>query len=287
MDQYIGGIEHAILHLLYARFWTKVMRDLGLVKVDEPFSKLLTQGMVLNHIFYKRNEKGGKDYFPPTRSTTVLDAQGRISRRHAQADGTTVEYGGVGKMGKSERQRRRPAGPDREVRRRHRAPVHHVHRAARGHARVERRGRRGQRTASCAGSGTSAWRSRRERRRRLAVGRPGLSGKDAKALRREVHTVLRADRLRLPAHAIQHRGLGRDEAAQRAGRLQARRQRGRPRPRCARASASCCACLYPATPHIAQQLWNELGYDEELRRPARRALARGRRRPRWCRTRSS
>jgi leucyl-tRNA synthetase len=50
MDQYIGGIEHAILHLLYARFWTKVMRDLGLVKVDEPFTKLLTQGMVLNHI---------------------------------------------------------------------------------------------------------------------------------------------------------------------------------------------------------------------------------------------
>ena len=50
MDQYIGGIEHAILHLLYARFWTKVMRDLGLVKIDEPFTKLLTQGMVLNHI---------------------------------------------------------------------------------------------------------------------------------------------------------------------------------------------------------------------------------------------
>ncbi|MDO9290809.1 MAG: leucine--tRNA ligase, partial [Hydrogenophaga sp.] len=60
MDQYIGGIEHAILHLLYARFWTKVMRDLGLVKVDEPFSKLLTQGMVLNHIYSRRTEKGGK-----------------------------------------------------------------------------------------------------------------------------------------------------------------------------------------------------------------------------------
>jgi leucyl-tRNA synthetase len=55
MDQYIGGIEHAILHLLYARFWTKVMRDLGLVKVDEPFTKLLTQGMVLNHIYSRRN----------------------------------------------------------------------------------------------------------------------------------------------------------------------------------------------------------------------------------------
>jgi leucyl-tRNA synthetase len=51
VDQYTGGIEHAILHLLYARFWTKVMRDMGLVKVDEPFTRLLTQGMLLNHIF--------------------------------------------------------------------------------------------------------------------------------------------------------------------------------------------------------------------------------------------
>jgi len=65
MDQYIGGIEHAILHLLYARFWTKVMRDLGLVKVDEPFTRLLTQGMVLNHIYSRRTAKGGKDYFWP------------------------------------------------------------------------------------------------------------------------------------------------------------------------------------------------------------------------------
>lgn len=60
MDQYIGGIEHAILHLLYARFWTKVMRDLGLVKVDEPFTKLLTQGMVLNHIYSRRTAKGAR-----------------------------------------------------------------------------------------------------------------------------------------------------------------------------------------------------------------------------------
>ena len=60
MDQYIGGIEHAILHLLYARFWTKVMRDMGLVKVDEPFTRLFTQGMLLNHIYFRRNAKGGK-----------------------------------------------------------------------------------------------------------------------------------------------------------------------------------------------------------------------------------
>ena len=58
MDQYIGGIEHAILHLLYARFWTKVMRDFGLVKIDEPFTKLLTQGMVLNEAFVRARRQG-------------------------------------------------------------------------------------------------------------------------------------------------------------------------------------------------------------------------------------
>ena len=58
VDQYIGGIEHAILHLLYSRFWSKVMRTLGLVNYDEPFANLLTQGMVLNH-FSRRTEKGG------------------------------------------------------------------------------------------------------------------------------------------------------------------------------------------------------------------------------------
>jgi leucyl-tRNA synthetase len=65
MDQYIGGIEHAILHLLYARFWTKVMRDLKLVSIDEPFTRLLTQGMVLNHSYSRRGESGGIEYFWP------------------------------------------------------------------------------------------------------------------------------------------------------------------------------------------------------------------------------
>jgi leucyl-tRNA synthetase len=79
VDQYIGGIEHAILHLLYARFWTKVMRDLGLVKVDEPFTKLLTQGMVLNHIYSRRTDKGGKDYFWPQDVEHVFDEAGKIT----------------------------------------------------------------------------------------------------------------------------------------------------------------------------------------------------------------
>jgi leucyl-tRNA synthetase len=102
MDQYIGGIEHAILHLLYARFWTKVMRDLDLMRTDEPFSNLLCQGMVLNHIYYWRGEKGEKNYIPPEEVTQILDAQGRISGGKDRT-GRLLEYGGVGKMGKTER----------------------------------------------------------------------------------------------------------------------------------------------------------------------------------------
>ena len=111
MDQYIGGIEHAILHLLYARFWTKVMRDLGLVKVDEPFSKLLTQGMVLNHIYSRRTAKGGKDYFWPHDVEHVLDETGKVigAKLKNKADsgdgrlpvGTPIDYEGVGTMSKS------------------------------------------------------------------------------------------------------------------------------------------------------------------------------------------
>jgi leucyl-tRNA synthetase len=107
MDQYIGGIEHAILHLLYARFWTKVMRDLGLVKVDEPFTKLLTQGMVLNHIYSRRTDKGGKEYFWPQDVEHVHDASGKISGARlikAVGDlpvGTPIDYEGVGTMSKS------------------------------------------------------------------------------------------------------------------------------------------------------------------------------------------
>ena len=81
MDQYIGGIEHAILHLLYARFWTKVMRDLGLVKVDEPFTKLLTQGMVLNHIYSRKSDKGGIEYFWPPKWKTSMTRAARSSAR--------------------------------------------------------------------------------------------------------------------------------------------------------------------------------------------------------------
>ena len=102
-DQYIGGIEHAILHLLYSRFWTKVMRDLGLVNYDEPFANLLTQGMVLNHIFSRRTDKGGIEYFAPEEVDLMRDEGGHVNGATCKADGRPVDYGGVGTMSKSKR----------------------------------------------------------------------------------------------------------------------------------------------------------------------------------------
>jgi leucyl-tRNA synthetase len=103
LDMYIGGIEHAILHLLYARFWTKAMRDLGLIEVDEPFANLLTQGMVLNHIFSRRNDKGGIEYFAPDEVETICDAEGKVTGAKLRADGSAIDYDGIGTMSKSKR----------------------------------------------------------------------------------------------------------------------------------------------------------------------------------------
>ncbi len=101
MDQYIGGITHAVLHLLYARFWTKVMRDLGLLKFDEPFTNLLCQGMVLNHVYSRRTDKGGIEYFPPDDVEVVMDSAGKPASYRLKSDGTPVDYDGVGTMSKS------------------------------------------------------------------------------------------------------------------------------------------------------------------------------------------
>ena len=101
MDQYIGGIEHAVMHLLYARFWTRVMRDLGLVKFDEPFTKLLCQGMVLNHIYSAKTAKGGIEYFWPEEVENTYDAKGAITGARLKSDGREITYGGVGTMSKS------------------------------------------------------------------------------------------------------------------------------------------------------------------------------------------
>ncbi|RZL63097.1 MAG: leucine--tRNA ligase [Variovorax sp.] len=254
MDQYIGGIEHAILHLLYARFWTKVMRDLGLVTVDEPFSKLLTQGMVLNHIYYHRDEKGGKNYHPPLEVTPVLDASGRITGG-TLADGTKVEYGGVGKMGKSERNGVDP----QDLIEKYGADTARLYTmfTAPPEATLE------WNDAAVEGSYRflkRVWNFGAAQAKQPAApaGSP-VYGKGAQALRREVHTVLRQidyDYQRMQYNTVvsgsmkllnalegfKPDGSAGDAAALREG------------------FGILLRCLYPATPHITHQLWDALGY---------------------------
>jgi leucyl-tRNA synthetase len=101
VDQYIGGIEHAILHLLYSRFFHKLMRDEGLVNSDEPFTRLLCQGMVLANTYYREDEKGGKVWIAPTDVVTETDEKGRIISATHKDDGQAVMQAGVTKMSKS------------------------------------------------------------------------------------------------------------------------------------------------------------------------------------------
>ncbi|WP_149193885.1 leucine--tRNA ligase [Luteimonas suaedae] len=101
VDQYIGGIEHAILHLLYFRFYHKLMRDAGLVSSDEPAVNLLTQGMVIAETFYREQADGSRDWINPADVEVVRDERGRIVGATLKADGGPVEIGGVEKMSKS------------------------------------------------------------------------------------------------------------------------------------------------------------------------------------------
>ena len=101
VDQYIGGIEHAILHLLYARFFHKLMRDEGLVSSNEPFKNLLTQGMVLADTYYRLEANGSKTWYNPADVDVERDAKGKIVAATLRSDGQPVEIGGTEKMSKS------------------------------------------------------------------------------------------------------------------------------------------------------------------------------------------
>ncbi|HAX22741.1 MAG TPA: leucine--tRNA ligase [Hydrogenophaga sp.] len=266
MDQYIGGIEHAILHLLYARFWTKVMRDLGLVKVDEPFSKLLTQGMVLNHIYSRRTEKGGKDYFWPQDVEHVLDEAGKVIGAKlikAVGDlpvGSAIDYEGVGTMSKSKNNGVDPqdliekygadtarlytmftAPPE--------ATLEWNDAAVEGSYRFLRRvWGFGNKLSATAGLGALA----------ASVGQQTLS-KAAKALRLEVHTVLKQvdyDYQRMQYNTVV------SGAMKMLNALDDFKGDGSAGDNAALAEGFgiLLRCIYPATPHIAHSLWVELGY---------------------------
>ncbi|UFH49761.1 leucine--tRNA ligase [Pseudomonas sp. KNUC1026] len=101
VDQYIGGIEHAILHLLYARFFHKLMRDEGLVSSNEPFKNLLTQGMVVAETYYRTEANGGKSWFNPADVDLERDAKAKVVSATLRSDGQPVEIGGTEKMSKS------------------------------------------------------------------------------------------------------------------------------------------------------------------------------------------
>ncbi|MFC7435405.1 leucine--tRNA ligase [Hydrogenophaga bisanensis] len=266
MDQYIGGIEHAILHLLYARFWTKVMRDLGLVKVDEPFTKLLTQGMVLNHIYSRRTEKGGKEYFWPHDVEHVLDEGGKIvgaKLKNAVGDlpvGTAIDYEGVGTMSKSKNNGVDPqdliekygadtarlytmftAPPE--------ATLEWNDAAVEGSYRFLRRvWGFGHKLSAVGGLGA------------LAAGVSGQSlSKAAKALRLEIHTVLKQvdyDYQRMQYNTVV------SGAMKMLNALEDFKADGSSGDNAALAEGFgiLLRCLYPATPHITHTLWSELGY---------------------------
>ncbi|MDT7809297.1 MAG: leucyl-tRNA synthetase [Acidobacteriota bacterium] len=102
IDQYIGGVEHAVMHLLYTRFWTKFMRDIGLVSFNEPVKRLMTQGMVVAETFYREGEDAGqKVYFNPSDVDVVRDDKGRIREATLISDGHPVTVGAFEKMSKS------------------------------------------------------------------------------------------------------------------------------------------------------------------------------------------
>ena len=101
VDQYIGGIEHAILHLLYSRFWTKVMHQMKMIDFNEPFSKLLTQGMVLNEIFSKKNEDGRTEYFNPNNVRVESDPHSKKQRWFTLDSNAEVFSEGIKVMSKS------------------------------------------------------------------------------------------------------------------------------------------------------------------------------------------
>ena len=275
MDQYIGGIEHAILHLLYARFWTKVMRDIGLVKADEPFTKLLTQGMVLNHIYSRKTEKGGIEYFWPQDVQDEHDSTGKVigatlkAARGNWPAGTTITYEGVGTMSKSKNNGVDPqdliekygadtarlytmftAPPE--------ATLEWNDAAVDGSYRFLRR-------VWAFGVKLNAFKA--EAGRSLFIIRHGVNNfapsREAKALRREIHSVLKQvdyDYQRMQYNTVVS---GAMKMINCLDDFKAMKEPGAARA-LAEGFSILLRCLYPAAPHICHALWQAMGFADTM-----------------------
>ncbi len=242
VDQYVGGIEHAILHLLYFRFYHKLLRDAGMVHSDEPVTNLLCQGMVIAETFYREAADGNHEWINPADVEVIRDEKARITGAVLKADGKPVQYRRRREDVEVEEQRRRSAGDGRQVRRRHGAPVLDVRRAAGNVARLvgKRRGRNGAVSAPAVGllpRRADGIRSRRRRdcleRRRRRRRRPFLSPPGARDPE--------PGELRLRAQAVQHGRVCRDEDAQRAGRSRGSCGGSPGERRCRRRQAGACS----------------------------------------------
>ncbi len=255
MDQYIGGIEHAVLHLLYARFWTKAMRDLKLVSFSEPFSKLFTQGMLLNESFFREDEGGKKHWLYPSEVDVRYDEKGHPVGATAKADGQPVMLGGIEKMSKSKNNVVEP----RDIIARFGADTARVFTMFAGPP---------DQSAAWSDSGAEGsfrflrrlWNAGVKVAPRLAAAAPSMAGASAAAtgLRRDLHGLLRQvshdyERLQYNTvisgamkmlNAIEDARVG-DSAADAAVQ--------------AEAFGILLRALYPAAPHITHALWQALG----------------------------
>ena len=191
MDQYIGGISHAILHLLYARFWTKVMRDFGLVDYRRAVhaSADAGHGARARVLPPQRQGRHRLRARPPT-STSCATTQGTITGGSSKLDGLPVEYDGTRHDVEVQAQRRRSAGHDRPLRRRRRAPVRDVREPARAHDRMVRHRRRG-----CARFLKRLWQYAQSRHDALRGAGGRFDWRDARTpsvtARREIHLALK------------------------------------------------------------------------------------------------
>ena len=258
MDQYIGGIEHAVLHLLYARFWTRVMRDLGLVSFDEPFAHLFTQGMLLNDCYYRDEEGGRRRWFYPTEVEVKLDERGRPLGAIALEDGKPVMLGGIEKMSKSKNNVVEP----REIIARYGADT--------ARAFVMFAGPPDQSAAwsDSGAEGTSRflrrlWQFCFERRSRVVAAAasvdPAQLVSDQRSLRREIHVLLKQadfDYERMQYNTVVSAAMKMlnalaDSKAEPSAQSDA----------VLRESLSILLrVLYPIAPHITHALWGELGF---------------------------